>query len=849
MPLPFTKNMGQWDERVLFRARAGDAVLWFTREGITYQFLRPLTQGAQKEKWDFTEQLVVRATFVGANPAPAAIGIEPLDFRCNYFLGDDPARWRTEVPNYAAITIREIYPGIDVSYFGDGVGRVMCRFAPAPGADIAAIRLAYDGPLEVSRDGGEQAALRTPWGHRISAVEAFNDSAAGPAPLLVDLPGRHRSDASDDRNREPGSTAAPPLAYSLLLGGSLDDQGTGIAVDDSGHAFVTGFTSSADFPLVNGYQADQGGDDVFVTKLAPDGGSLVYSTYVGGNAADEASGIALDDSGNVLVTGWTASFNFPTQGPYQTNQGNEDIFVFKLSAGGNSLVFSTYVGGSAPDRASAIAVDGSGRATIAGFTQSADFPVLNAIQSDQPLQDAFVTQLSALGDALVFSTYLGGNVSEAGDAIAVDSDGSVWLTGYTSADNFPVRNAYQATSRGGGGDAFVAKISVTGDSLVYSTYLGGGGIDRGLGIAIESAGGACVVGQTYSPDFPLYDAYQAWQGGNDVFLTRLTDTGSELVTSTYLGGSGNDFGVAIALGLGTAFVCGYTDSPDFPATCSFQNAGGSRDAFVAVFSLSTNRLADAALLGGGDLDAASGLALDYGQSIYLTGWTESVDFPTYGPYPSSQAAQDAFVTRLDSLLDFDGDDVLVANDNCPCTPNAGQENADGDVHGDACDNCSGVANDDQADFEGDGLGDPCDSDDDADGVPDSVDNCTWLANADQADTDGDGIGDACDNCPFDFNPAQEDADGDGVGDSCLCPILLTGDVNLTGTITSSDIIYLVNFVFKGGAAPKPCVAAGDVNCSGAVTSADIISLVKWVFHGGGGRPPCDACDTPQAKAC
>ncbi|MCK4462592.1 MAG: SBBP repeat-containing protein, partial [candidate division Zixibacteria bacterium] len=318
------------------------------------------------------------------------------------------------------------------------------------------------------------------------------------------------------------SSSGNSLVYSTYLGGSNYDWGFGIAVDGSGSAHVTGQTRSTDFPTLNPYQTNNGGgyNDVFVTKLSSSGNSLVYSTYLGGSGGDEGWSIAVDSSGSAYLTGNTYSTDFPTLNSYQTYQGNIDAFVTKLSISGNSLLYSTYLGGSSVDSGMSIAVDGSGSAYVTGSTGSTDFPTLNPYQNDQGGDDVFVTKLSSLGNSLLYSTYLGGSSLDRVKSIAVDSSGSAYLTGYTGSTDFPTLYPYQTDQ--GGEDVFVTKLSSSGNSLIYSTYLGGSGYDWGYGIAVDDSGSAYVTGSTGSTDFPTLNPYQTDQGGTDVFVTKLS---------------------------------------------------------------------------------------------------------------------------------------------------------------------------------------------------------------------------------------------------------------------------------------------------------------------------------------
>ncbi len=310
--------------------------------------------------------------------------------------------------------------------------------------------------------------------------------------------------------------------------------------------------SQPDFPAATGPAPTGGGRKAFVAKLNPTGSAILYATYLGGDGNDTATGIAVDAAGNAYVTGLTESTNFPTVGAYQTDQGGTDVFVTKLDPSGSTILYSTYVGGSGTDAGLGIAVDGAGRIYVTGYTESADFPRLSAFRRPAGVADAFVTKLNpnASGTAsLVYSTALGGTGRDEGHAIAVDAQGQAHITGFTESARYPTKNSYSKDKPGT--DVFVTKLKAAGNELLYSTYLGGAGTDVGLGIALDSAGNIYVTGYTDSTDFPKKTPYQGTlQGGTDVFVTKLNPgvAGSNsLLYSTYLGGSGAEAGLGIAV--------------------------------------------------------------------------------------------------------------------------------------------------------------------------------------------------------------------------------------------------------------------------------------------------------------
>ena len=600
---------------------------------------------------------MIKADFVGSNCTPLVVGEGLLEYKCNYFLGNDPTKWRTDVPNYSAVVYEDIYPGIDLKYYGNGK-QMEYDFIVSPGADFSQIRIQYKGVKSISVDAAGHLVVETEWGtvtemtplvYQLKAIERIQ--VKGEYVLLGD--DTFGFLLSEGYNPKLALVIDPVLVYSTYLGGGDNEWGYGIAVDNSGCAYVTGTTYSTDFPTENPYQTDQGDWDVFVTKLSSSGNSLVYSTYLGGNDGDIGRGIAVDASGAAYVTGWTESTDFPTENPYQgTLHGLagfiSDAFVTKLSNSGSSLVYSTYLGGNSNEWGYDIAVDTSGAAYVTGYTSSADFPTEDPYQTDQGYGDVFVSKLSSSGSSLVYSTYLGGNSGDYGYAIAVDASGAAYVTGWTYSGDFPTENPYQTYQ--GDWDVFVTKLSSSGNSLVYSTFLGGNYRDCGKGIAVDASGAAYVTGWTSSTDFPTENPYQTYQGDWDVFVTKLSSSGSSLVYSTYLGGSDFDIGLGIAVDtFGAAYVTGKTYSHNFPTENPYQSdRSGYCDVFVTKLSSAGNSLVYSTYLGGTDYETVDGIAVDASGSAYVTGETGSPDFPTTpDAYDTSyNGSVDAFVAKI-----------------------------------------------------------------------------------------------------------------------------------------------------------------------------------------------------------
>jgi hypothetical protein len=667
MPVAFTENTGQWDERALFRANAGGATMWFTQDGAYYQFTRRIPDESTHASGRQTpssapdidrepeqyETTMIKAAFVGANPSPRMIGQELMEYSCNYFIGNDPDKWRTDVPNYQAVIYEGIYDGIDLKYYGNGQ-QMEYDFVVSPGAEPSQILVQYEGTKSLSVNGAGELVVETDWGEVIEQRPVVYQVVDGDRIPLVGeylLKGRRSFGFAlpNGYDTDLPLVIDPTLMYATYLGGGSEDRGQGIAVDDAGCAYVTGWTQSSDFLTENPYQADhQGGvEDVFVTKLSSSGNSLVYSTYLGGGHEERAYVIAVDDSGCAYVTGWTESSDFPTENPYQADhKGVEDVFVTKLSSSGSSLVYSTYLGGGREERGYGIAVDDSGCAYVTGPTFSTDFPTENPYQTDQGNLDVFVTKLSSSGSSLVYSTYLGGVGPDGTFGVAADHAGYAYVMGHTSSTDFPTENPYQTSQGEYQFDVFVTKLSSSGNSLVYSTYLGGEDDDLGHSIAVDEAGCAYVTGSTGSSDFPTENPYQTDQGG-DVFVTKFSSSGNSLIYSTYLGGGGMDEGWGIAVDdAGSAYVTGSTGSSDFPTENPYQTYRGNEDVFVTKLSSSGNSLIYSTYLGGENIDIDRGIAVDEAGWAYVTGRTYSSDFPTENPYQTYQGNYDVFVVKM-----------------------------------------------------------------------------------------------------------------------------------------------------------------------------------------------------------
>jgi hypothetical protein len=658
LPLSFERNQGQSDPRVQYVSRGGGYSLFLTPSEAVLSLRGSAPEsravlGHEPQAGRRAGSAVVRLKLVGANPRPEMSASNELPGKSHYFRGADPGRWTRDVAQYARVRYRAVYPGVDLVYHGRQ-GRLEYDFEVSPGSDPRAIRLRLVGAEGMRLDERGSLVVETGAGRLVQQAPTVYQEIGGERRQVA---GGYVLQGGNEVGFTVGSHDAghalvidPVLEYSTYLGGSSGEGGTAIAIDDFGNAYVTGYTGSADFPVQDFYQQDQAGTDVFVTKLSPSGSSVVYSTYLGGSGDETATGIAVDAAGNAWITGRTSSADFPTVNPYQTQRGGLDAFVTMVSPSGSSLVYSTYLGGGLDDAANAIAVDAVGSAYVTGYTCSDDFPTVNPFETGLGgCEDAFVTKLSPSGSSLAYSTYLGGSTSEVGFGIAVDADGSAVVTGYTCSADFPLVDPLQAGPAAT--DAFVTRLSPSGSTLVYSTFLGGDGLDVGTHVALDGADNAYVTGYTDSADFPTLNAYQLHQGARDAFLTKISPSGSSLVYSTYLGGRSDEVGYGVAVDVtGSAYVAGATRSTNFPTQKPLQSHEGDWDAFVTKFTPSGTGLVYSTYLGGGSLDRANGIAVDGSGSAYVAGTTESVDFPLQHPYQPVRAGnRDAFVVKLSAV--------------------------------------------------------------------------------------------------------------------------------------------------------------------------------------------------------
>jgi hypothetical protein len=703
-PFRFEANQGQTDAQVRFLARGPGYTLFLTPTEAVLSF--PHAVAATAGSTDATALAdALRMRWLGANASPAVVGSSLLPGETSYLKGADPSQWHTHVPSYGRVTYQDLYSGTNLVYYGNQ-GQLEYDLVVNPGADPAVARFQFVGADQMTIEGGDlvvgidgqQLRLHEPVIYQ--DISGVRQSVSGSFVLGQDHQVGFAVGAYD-----PNSPLIidPMLTYSTYLGGSGTDQAKGVAVDANGSPYVTGFTDSPDFPITEGNYG--GSRDAFVTKFTPDGSNLLYSTYLGGSQRDEGTAIAVDAFGRAYVTGFTESASdFPLVNSLQNFLGDRDAFISRLTADGSSLDFSSFIGGFGIQEGLGVGVntytiagsrDIASFVTLTGLTSAQDgFPIVNALQpryGGGPT-DAFVSKIYVEAPTYIYSTYLGGSGAEdlgvdgEGGAVAVDAAGDAYITGATSSRDFPLVNPEQPQYGGGQSNAFVAKITPGGEQLLFSTYLGGFGADQGNGIAVDLGQSVYVAGGTSSPNFPLMAPYQAQlRGIRNAFVTKFDPSGTTLIYSTFLGGSDTRtgdtaFGIAVNQD-GAAYVAGATASSDFPTQDPVQHApGGGLDAFVTKFNPTGATLDYSTFLGGRQNDAARAIAVNVlppsstpepstacshqsragsrsdpgpndvscDEHAVAAGWTDSSDFPTTDNsfQQSNGGGTDAFISQV-----------------------------------------------------------------------------------------------------------------------------------------------------------------------------------------------------------
>ncbi len=686
LPVRFEANRGQMPQEIQFLAGGPGFRLEVTAYGDTIQF-----RGVDGKSASIGTRLI------GANRNAQVRGEEPLITRTNYFHGNSPQQWITNVPSFGRVRYSGVYSGIDLIFRGNG-SKLEYDFVVAPGADASKIQLKIDGAdaLNTNSSGDlvAKAAGRDVLWTKPEVYQMLEGKRRPIEGRFVQTGRRRVTFRVGPYDHKQELVIDPVISFQTYFGGSGIDYPRGIARDSAGNVYIAGFTDSPNLAATQtAFQSKYHGGtgayvdgDTFVAKLNPTATSALYVTYLGGSQDDICAGLAVDANGSAYVTGYTTSSDFPTKGGFSSKfagaGGNPflpggDVFVSKLTPDGSALAYSTYLGGSMDDRGIAIAVNAAGEAYVAGATMSSNFPLgpgksytpggYQGAGGSPPLcsgcapalswGDAFVVKLDAAGANILGGMMLGGTQDDVALAIALDPTGGVYIGGLTLSSNFPTKNAFQGSYGGANpnnevilqfGDAFLAHLDSTLQSLTFSTYLGGSGDDAIWGMTTDGAGNVYATGLTTSANFPVTAGAYSTQykgpaniGGRifmlgDAFVAKFNSSGQRLFV-TYLGGSDDDMGWSVALdGNGNIFVAGLTCSGDFNvpgAIISKFNGtpGGSNPlshGFVAELSPDGSKLEFATYLGGSQTDAAVAIVTDTQGNLYVAGGTYSTDLAT-----------------------------------------------------------------------------------------------------------------------------------------------------------------------------------------------------------------------------
>jgi hypothetical protein len=726
LPLGFEANQGQTDSRVRFVSRGSGYLLYLTPDAavLALESERPQLSGRTSKLPQPGREIakpappaVLRMQLVGGNAQAGMAGSDLLPGKSNYFLGNDPSQWHTNVPNYRRVAEHAVYPGIDLVYYGTQT-QLEYDFVVGPGADPHAIRLAVQGARKLRIDSQGNLVATVGKGavafQKPVAYQEDSDGTRQPVAARFAIKGGRNVEFKVGKHDPSRSLVIDPtLAYSTYVGGSLIDGANGIAVAPDDSAFITGETYSLNFPTVDALvPANAGGEVAFVSKISPDGSALLYSTYLGCNPT-VGYGIAVDSLAEAYVTGETFCPKFPgTEGVPQALCGADgecgatwnpqgfivsNGWVVKLNVEGTALIYSTFLGEYSMCAGRSIAVDEAQNAYVTGDISQNIMETVPLVPPESPPPlfcnykafqpffggsggnpfvgigtDAFLVKLDSAGSEFLYCTYIGGSDEDVGYGIAVDTSANAYVTGVAYSTDFPTGGGALQTSYAGAGDAFLTKVNtnaVGASSLIFSTYLGGSGLDQGNGVAVDSSGNAYVGGITtsrassllFTPPSGAYqadcalDTLKVCEG--DAFVAKFALSGTPALSYfTYLGGSLADSANGIALDTSdNAYVTGSTVSTDFPiAGAVFQTAygGGNADAFVTELNPTGSALVYSTYLGGTATDIGNGIAVDKASpaGAYAAGQTCSFDFPLANPLQQSYGGNcDAFVSKVSFL--------------------------------------------------------------------------------------------------------------------------------------------------------------------------------------------------------
>jgi len=690
LQIPFIKNESQIkDSKVKYYANTFSGTVFVTDDGITYALRggseehgasRDAHVGAnlrvspeQKTGW------VIKERFVNARKTKA-VGIEKAETKVSYFKGKDQKNWESNIPTYKEISLGEVYDHITLNLkaYGKNIEKLFVVEKDGKPEDIA-IKLEGAKGLKVNEKG--ELEIETGIGTiKMTKPVAYQEIDGQRVQVAVNYSLLNSSLQNSTLNytfkaasyNQDYPLIIDPLLASTFVGGSDYDGVSRLAIDSKGNVFIGGGTRSSDFPTTSGAydRSYEGGKDAIVSKLNKGLTSLLASTFIGGsNDESVVWSLAIDSKGNVFIAGHTYSSDFPTtEGAYDRSYEGGDAFVSKLNNNLTTLMASTLIGGSADEEAGSLGIDSSGNVFIAGWTYSSNYPTTRRAydRSHNGNADIFVSKFNNSLTTLMASTFIGGENEDEDPSLTIDSSGNVVVVGSTESPNYPTTEGAYDRSHNGGHDWFISKFNNRLKKLLASTFVGGSDEDRSSDLVIDSSGNILVIGWTRSPDYPTtpgaYD--RSYNGGGeeegDVFVSKLDDSLTTLLASTFIGGSNEDSPDTLAIdSSGDVFVTGSTESSNFPVTADAYDTSinGDADGFVAKFDDSLTTLLASTFIGGSGDDGIRGLAIDSKGNVFIAGWTSSSNYPTTsGAYDTSfnggrEEGQDIFVSKLDNDLE------------------------------------------------------------------------------------------------------------------------------------------------------------------------------------------------------
>ena len=893
--IPFIENNGQIANKdVRFYAKTFGGTVFLEKNGVlTYSF------PAEDKGSVVIKEILTKKKL-------QAKGIKPSPTKVNYFLGNDKNKWRSNIPSYESVSLGEIYDGIELTLraYGNNVEKL---FTVLPKANPESIQIKLQGAkelkinekgeLEVQTDhspltftkpqayqeiDGKRVNVDVSYGLISSNCQTSKNIASIKSPSYIAHCISHIPELTYSFKVGVYDISKPliidPLLASTFIGGVNGDDGAhSIVLDESGNVYVTGNASSSYPTSLGAYDESFNGgyEDVFISKLDSSLSTLLASTFIGGSSWDIVTSVALDENGNVYITGITSSSNYPTTPEaYDTSyNGDHDVFISALDGGLSNLLASTFIGGYDLDRGYSISLDQDGNVYVTGETLSSDYPTTPGVFDESNNgHDVFISKLDSSLRTLIASTFIGGTNHECGSAIILDGAGSVFITGGTASSDYPVTpGAYDESYNLGPYDAFISKFNDNLSNLLASTFIGGNQSDGGGSITFDGVNNIYVTGTTVSSSYPVTPgAYDTSYNGNvDMFISKFNNSLTSLLASTLIGGSGDESGSITLDSVGEVYIAGYTYSPNYPTTPGAfdESYNGERDIFISKLDGNLSSLLKSTFIGRGETEHPFSSVIDENGNIYITGSTLSTDYYTLpGAYNETFNCDpspfcvfvDVFITRIDPNLlpgDIDSDGTIDSLDNCYKIPNGPSSGTC--MHGNTgqgcitdidCGGSPGSCSKNQEDVDGDGIGSVCDNCPITPNGPNlgTCMNQTWydtvggecrqyedcetneFCQLNQTDMDGDDIGDVCDNCPNNYNPNQDDTyppQGNGIGDACDCE----SDFDCDQDVDAVDVTTFLQH-FGRSAYNRPCVngdqCKGDFSCDGDVDANDVTVFLE-----------------------